>query len=135
MAFRIWLFISGVTALVGVAAAAYGAHKLPELIPIPRLLKIFEIAYQFNLMHAMALFGVAILMAATEGRRNGWGALMLNLTALAFLTGLVLFSGGIYYQVLTVQEASVNVVPFGGIAFMTGWAALSLSAFGYRRLA
>jgi uncharacterized membrane protein YgdD (TMEM256/DUF423 family) len=57
---------------------------------------------------------------------------MLNLAAVAFLAGIALFSGGIYYHVLKGVPPSAPIVPAGGLAFMVGWAALALSAFGYR---
>ncbi len=132
MAFRIWLFISGLAALSAVAAAAYGAHGLNGLTGYVRLAAIYETAQRFHMIHALALFGAAILMAATEGRRNLWGGLTLNLAALCFLTGILMFSGGIYYQVLNAQQTGVPIVPLGGGAFMVGWAAIALSVFGYR---
>jgi uncharacterized membrane protein YgdD (TMEM256/DUF423 family) len=131
--FRIWIFISGIVALGAVAAGAWGAHALTDLAAYPRLASSFESALRFHLIHAIALFGVAILYAATEGRRNAWGAAMLGLAAVSFLIGIALFSGGIYYQVFNIQQTGLKIVPAGGIAFMIGWVAVSLSAFGYRR--
>ena len=130
--FRLWLFIAGIVGLAAVAAGAWGAHALNGLADYPRLASIFETALRFHLVHSVALFGTAILFAATDGRRNVWGAVMLNLAALGFLLGIVLFSGGIYYQVLNIQETGLKVVPAGGIAFMIGWIAVALSAFGFR---
>lgn len=134
MAFRFWLFVSGIVALSAVAAAAWGAHSLNGLAPYPRLASIFETAQRFHLIHAIALFGLAVLFAATDGRRNVWGGITLNLAAIAFLIGIILFSGGIYYQVLNIEQTGMNAVPAGGIAFMVGWVALALSVFGYRSL-
>lgn len=130
--FRFWLFISGIVGLAAVAAGALGAHVLSGLADDPRLASNFDSALQFHLVHAIALFGVAVLFIATDGRRNGWGAVMLNLAALMFLLGIVLFSGGIYYQVANLQQTGLKIVPAGGISFMIGWVAATLSAFGYR---
>ncbi len=130
--YQFWLFIAGIVALAAVAMAAWGAHGLTGLEPYPRLTEIFDTAQQFHLAHAIALFGVAILFTATEGRRNLWGTVTLNLAAFALLTGTVLFSGGIYYQVLNVQQSGLKVVPAGGMAFMIGWIAVSVSVFGIR---
>jgi uncharacterized membrane protein YgdD (TMEM256/DUF423 family) len=130
--FRLWLFISGIVALAAVAAGAWGAHGLTGLAPYPRLTAIFDTAQRFHLAHSIALFGVAVLFAATDGRRNLWGAITLNLAALGFLIGIILFSGGIYYQVLNIQQTGLKVVPAGGMAFMIGWVAVALSAFGFR---
>lgn len=130
--FRLWLFLSGLVALAAVAVAAWGAHGAAGLAPYPRLAASFETAQRFHLIHSVALFGVAVLFAATDGRRNLWGAIALNLAAFGFLIGIILFSGGIYYQVLNIQQTGLKVVPAGGMAFMIGWIAVALSAFGYR---
>ena len=127
--FRIWLFIAGLVALAAVVAAAHGAHELNRYALFPAAAKIYDTAQLFHMMHAIALFGVAILLATTDGRRHGWSSLMLNLAAVAFLAGIALFSGGIYYHVLKGVPPSA---PAGGLAFMVGWAALALSAFGFR---
>lgn len=130
--FRLWLFVSGLVALAAVAMAAWGAHGLNDYLAAnPYHAKIFDTALRFHLIHSVALFGVAILYIATEGRRNVWGAVMLNLTAVAFLAGIALFAGGIYYEVLNIQQTGMPIVPAGGMAFMIGWIAVSLSAFGY----
>lgn len=131
--FRFWIFVSGVAALTAVAAAAWGAHGQSVLAADPRLASIFETAQRFHMVHAIALFALAALHAATDGRRNLWGAIMLNLAAIGFVIGIVLFSGGLYYQVMNAAQTGVSIAPVGGVGFMAGWAALSLSAFGFRR--
>ncbi len=133
MSFRIWVFIAGISALLAVIAAAHAAHSLGTLNVISGQTKAFEIAQNFHLLHSIALFGIAALLAATEGRRTAWGSWMLQVAAFAFLIGIVLFSGGIYQQVLNGVKSGVPVVPVGGVSFMIGWAALALSAFGYRQ--
>ncbi len=132
MSFRIWLFIAGITALLAIVAGAYGAHALNSSALFPRAAKIYDTAQLFHMIHAVALFGIAILMAGTDGRRAGWTSWILNIAALAFLAGIALFSGGIYYHVLKGVEPGVPIVPFGGVSFMIGWGALALSAFGFR---
>ena len=81
----------------------------------------------------LALMLTAVLLAATEGRRGAYACWMLNIAGLAFAVGIVLFSGGIYLQILRGVQLPPAIVPTGGIAFMIGWAALALSAFGLRK--
>jgi uncharacterized membrane protein YgdD (TMEM256/DUF423 family) len=135
MSFRIWLFIAGLSALGSVIAAAYGAHALGTLTAMTGANRAYEIAQTFHMVHSVALFGVASVLAGTDGRRYVWGGLMLQIAALAFLAGMIMFSGGIYYQVLKGIQAGVPIIPAGGVSFMVGWGALALSAFGFRRLA
>lgn len=133
--FHFWLFVSGIVGLTAVVAGALGAHGLDDILAAnPYHAKIYGSALQFHLVHAIALFSVIVLCAATEGRRNAWGTVMLNLAALAFLLGIMLFSGGIYYQVVNLAQSGLMIVPAGGVSFMVGWIAVALSAFGYRKV-
>lgn len=132
MSFRIWLFLAGVFALLSVLAAAHGAHRLGGLATFSGATKAYEIAQLFHMVHALALFGVAVLIAATEGRRRAWAGWMLQIAGIAFILGMVLFSGGIYHQVLREIQGGAPIVPAGGLAYMAGWLALALSAFGFR---
>ena len=135
MSFRIWLFVAGLLALGSIIAAAYGAHGLDRSALPPNASRLFDTAQLLHMVHAIALFGIATLLATTDERRNGWAEWMLQIAALAFLAGTVLFSGGIYYHVLRTIQPSVPIVPIGGVTFMIGWAAVSLSAFGFGRSA
>ncbi|MGF1619014.1 MAG: DUF423 domain-containing protein [Rhodomicrobiaceae bacterium] len=131
MAFRIWLFVSGLLALSALMAAAYGAHQLKWYAP--GTMKLYETAQLYHMVHAMALFGLAVLFAATDGRRRLWAGLLLNVAALGFVAGIAMFSGGLYYEVFAGVKPQIQIVPMGGLAFMTGWAAVSLATFGFRR--
>lgn len=132
MAYRIWLFVAGVSALLAVLAAAHGAHALGGLTVYSGAMKSYEVAQQFHMLHAIAILGVGVLFAATDTRRSGFATAMLHIAATAFLAGILLFSGGIYHQVLQGAQSGMPIVPVGGVSFMVGWAALALSAFGFR---
>ena len=132
MSYRIWLFLAGIAGGTAVAAAAYGAHGLNGVVTFSPTVKMYDTAALFHALHAIALTLAAVLLAATDGRRNGFGTALLNLAAAAFLIGIILFSGGIYYQIAHNAQAFGRIVPTGGVAFMVGWAALALSAFGFR---
>jgi uncharacterized membrane protein YgdD (TMEM256/DUF423 family) len=135
MAFRIWLFLAGAAALLAVIMAAHGAHTLGGLTTFSAATKAYEIAQTFHMTHALALFGVALAFAATEGRRTAWAGWMLHIAGAAFVLGIVMFSGGIYHQALKGLQGGAPIIPVGGVSFMTGWAALAVSAFGFRRAA
>lgn len=113
------------------AGAAYSTHALYSLPPIKTAL--LQTGLRYHLFHSMALFGVAALMAATEGRASLWGRWMPQMAAIFFLAGIFMFSGGIYYHVLHGEKPGVPIIPTGGVSFITGWVLLSLSSFGFRR--
>ena len=133
MLFRIWLFFAGIAGGTAVLAAAYGAHGLQNVTTVSPMVKIYDTATLFHALHSVVLAVVATLFAATEGRRGVFTCVMLNIAAVAFLVGIILFSGGIYYHVTQNVQSVTPVVPGGGAAFLVGWAALALSAFGFRR--
>lgn len=133
MFYRIWLFLAGLAGASAVAAAAYGAHGLNGAVTFSAQVKIYETGALFHALHALALTLTATLLAATEGRRGAFACWMLNIAALCFAAGIVLFCGGVYYQIVSGAQLAVPVVPAGGIAFMAGWVALALSALGFRK--
>lgn len=131
MSFRFWLFLAGISSALAVAAAAYGTHSLYNLSPFENT--ILQTGLLYHLFHSMALFGVAVLLAATQGRSGLWGRWMPQMAAVAFLAGIFMFSGGMYYHVLNGVKPSVPIIPAGGVSFITGWVLLSLSSFGFQR--
>lgn len=135
MAFRIWLFIAALSSMLAVAAGAYGAHSLNGIVSFSSTVKIYETGQLYHMLHSIAILAVALLLAATEGRRKGWASAMLQIAAVAFLAGIALFSGGIYYHVLMELQTGTQIVPAGGVIFLIGWAALALSVFGFRTAA
>ncbi len=132
MAYRVWIFLAGVSALLAVLAGAYGAHALNQAGVPASAVKIYESGQFYQMVHSVAMLGLAALIAATDGRRSGWANWLLQIAGLAFLAGVVMFSGGIYVQILKGVQLGVPVVPAGGIAFLIGWSALALSSFGFR---
>jgi uncharacterized membrane protein YgdD (TMEM256/DUF423 family) len=49
---------------------------------------------------------------------------------LLFIVGIVLFSGSLYLLAFTGTRALGMVTPFGGVAFIAGWACLAWAAWG-----
>ena len=68
---------------------------------------------------------VAIGLAAVAARNGASGA---NVASAFFLAGIVLFSGSLYLLAVTGVRTLGLVTPFGGLAFLVGWAALAWAA-------
>ena len=75
--------------------------------------------------HSLALFLVAILM-----RLEKLSLLWLKVSAIAFTTGIVLFSGSLYGLSLTDITWLGIITPIGGIGFIIGW--ISLVIFSWQ---
>ena len=121
---RIFFVLGSVFALVGVAAGAFGAHALRGVIPAD-LTVVFETGVRYQLVHALALLAAAGAAARWPGRAPAAAGAL-------FVAGIVLFSGSLYLLALTGARMLGAVAPFGGVAFIAGWACLAWSAWSAR---
>lgn len=115
-----WLVVAAVNGFVAVAFGAFAAHGLTGKIE-PHALQTFETGARYHMYHALA-----IGLAAIAGR--GAAAPLANLAAWFFLVGIVLFSGSLYLLAVTGVRLIGIVTPFGGVAFLIGWALLAWAA-------
>ena len=111
-----FLVIGSILAGCGVAAGAFGAHALKEILDAP-MLQVFETATRYVMYHA---FGLCVVSWAID-RYPGQG---LEKSAWLFLLGILLFSGSLYVVSLAGIRWVGAVTPIGGLAFMAGWALL-----------
>lgn len=120
MTARFAAIFGALSAAVAVAAGAFGAHALRDLVPDQRL-ATWETAARYHLVHAIAIF-----LAARWVARAVPGA---ALAAWLFIAGTILFAGSLYLLVLLDKPWLGAVTPFGGAAFIAGWLALAFAAF------
>jgi uncharacterized membrane protein YgdD (TMEM256/DUF423 family) len=115
-----FLLFGAVSAFIGVAAGAFGAHALRSLIP-PGSLAVYETGVRYELIHALALLFVGL--AAERWPSAGW-----HRAGWMFVTGTVLFSGSLYALALSGSSALGAVTPAGGLCFLLGWLLAARSA-------
>ena len=118
---RLFLILGALTAGLGVALGAFGAHGLTGHVT-PERLEAFKAAVQYHLIHALALLVVS--WVATQ-----WPGWAVQATGYLFLAGIVLFSGSLYLLVLTDTSWLGAITPFGGVAFIVGWGLLAWGVF------
>lgn len=112
-----FLALGSILAGLGVAAGAFGAHALKDILD-PPMLQVFETATRYVMYHA---FGLCIVSWAIDRypeqrlEKSGW----------LFLIGILLFSGSLYVVSLAGIRWMGAVTPIGGLAFMTGWLLLA----------
>jgi uncharacterized membrane protein YgdD (TMEM256/DUF423 family) len=119
--------IGALLAMLAVAAGAFAAHGLKTILDSYQL-GIFETAARYQMYHAIALLAVGAIAS-----RPGYSARWLKLSSLAFMLGIVLFSGSLYALALTGIGMLGAVTPLGGLAFILGWLALAIAALGPAR--
>lgn len=110
---RKFLLLGAVSAFIGVAAGAFGAHALEARLPAD-LLAVYETGVRYELFHALALLFVGL--AADRWPAAGWGR-----AGWMFAIGTVLFSGSLYALALTGLRPLGAVTPVGGVCLLLGW--------------
>ena len=118
---RGFLMLAAFFGFTGVALGAFAAHGLKNRLSTDYL-AIFHTGVTYQLVHALALFGVALLAAHIPGRLVTWAGA-------AFTLGILLFSGSLYLLTLTGTSKLGIITPFGGVAFLVGWFPLGLAAW------
>jgi uncharacterized membrane protein YgdD (TMEM256/DUF423 family) len=112
-----WLVLIGcVSAGLGVAAGAFGAHMLKDLLE-PNMLAVYDTATRYQMYHAfgLVLTGLVVRVGRDRGAaKAGW----------LFLAGTLLFCGSLYGVSLLGIRWLGAVTPVGGVLFIVGWLVL-----------
>ena len=114
---RLWMTLAAVSGFVSIAAGAFAAHGLTD-----RASEVMRTGATYEFMHAMACFACAVLMQL--------GARRARFAPAFFLGGTLLFSGSLYGLALGAPRWTGIITPFGGLAFLIGWAVLAWAARG-----
>jgi uncharacterized membrane protein YgdD (TMEM256/DUF423 family) len=111
---RFWLIFGTISGFAVVALGAFGAHSLKDILNENGKL-IYERAVLYHMFHSIALIAVGLLQKTIKEvsfAPAGW----------AFLVGIFLFSGSLYFLAVTGLKWIGAITPLGGTAFLFGWA-------------
>jgi uncharacterized membrane protein YgdD (TMEM256/DUF423 family) len=126
---KLWFIMAGLFGATAVGIGAFHAHGLPvtleqmSLAPedMERRLGLVETAYRYQMLHAVAVFAVAIFL------RSCPSSLLAKLSGFAFVLGIVLFSGSLYGLALTDNRGFARLAPFGGFTLIVAWLLVALT--------
>ena len=118
---RIFLTIAAIFGGLSVAAGAFASHALKDRLS-ERALEIFETGAKYQMYHALALLGVALLLSQ-EAQTP------LIVAGFAFVTGIIIFSGSLYGLSFSGIKWLGAITPLGGVAFLVGWGCLAIAAW------
>jgi len=118
---RTFVVLGAVSALLAVAAGAFGAHGLRGRLDASAL-ATFETAARYHMYHALALLLAAWVAARWPVPQAAWAGWL-------FLGGTVVFAGSLYALSLTGARWLGAVTPVGGVLFLAGWACLAWAAW------
>lgn len=116
---RLSLTLGALFGMRAVMLGAFGAHGLKAHVATERL-ATRATASDYLALHALTLLAPGALSAQRPGSR------LLALSAWCLIFGTLVFSGSLYFLVLTDIRARGAVAPFGGSLPIVGWGLLAL---------
>jgi uncharacterized membrane protein YgdD (TMEM256/DUF423 family) len=117
---KIFFALGALSAFIGVAAGAFGAHGLKNRLT-PDMLAVFEVGVRYQMYHAIALLAVAWAIGK-------WPGSLATTAGWLFIAGTVVFSGSLYVLSLSGIKWLGAITPIGGLAFLAGWLCLAIAA-------
>ena len=119
---RFFLIIAAVSGFFAVIIGAFAAHGLKKVLT-PEMIEVVKTGVQYQMYHALALLLIGLWIShkpATPGLKAG---------GLAFILGILLFSGSLYALALGAPRWLGPITPLGGFCFLIGWLSLLGSAW------
>ncbi len=129
MFLRFSLISAAILGFTGVALGAFGAHALHETLLVRGTLNAWKTGVLYQLVHAVALIGVAAMIPSAETatrRYLGWVARL-------WVVGVILFSGSLYILALGGPGILGPITPLGGVALMLGWIVILIAGIKHGR--
>lgn len=114
---RTFLALAAISAFIGVAAGAFGAHGLKSRLTAD-MLTIFETGVRYHMYHALALIAVAWAYSR-------WPSSLVSTSGWLFVVGTIVFSGSLYILSISGMRWLGAITPIGGVAFLAGWLCLA----------
>lgn len=118
---RVLLLLAALFGFTGVGLGAFAAHGLQGQLSA-EYLAVFQTGVHYQMLHALALLGLAALWQRLGGR-------LLTAAGVCFCVGILLFSGSLYALTLSGISALGMITPAGGLTFLAGWFCLGLAAW------
>lgn len=123
---RLFLTLGAGSAGVAVVLGAFAAHALKARLDTASL-NAFQTGVTYQFLHGLALcvLGLWLRQIGREFSMNDAPAV----AGIAFLVGIVFFSGSLYSLSLGAPRWLGPITPLGGLAFIVGWVSFAWSAW------
>jgi len=118
----VFLFLSAVSGLTGVAMGAFGAHGLKTILSA-EMLAVYRTGVDYQMWHALGLGLIAIC------RQQFPESALLKWAGWSMFAGIVLFSGSLYLLAILNIKWLGMITPLGGVAFLIAWITVAVFAF------
>ncbi len=120
-----WMMIAALIAGLGVGLGAFGAHALAGRFGEYEK-GVWQTAVFYHLVHAVALFALALALEAVPALREIGSA---RIAAGLFAVGIVIFSGSLYALALSGVKILGAITPIGGVCFLVAWGVLARAGY------
>lgn len=117
---RTFVILGALSAFLGVAAGAFGAHGLKDRLTA-EMLSAFEAGVRYQMYHAFALIAAAWM-------QSKWPSPFVTAGGWLFVIGTVLFCGSLYLMSVSGTRWLGAITPLGGLSFLAGWVCLAWAA-------
>ncbi len=112
------LLTAVILGFLSVALGAFGAHALKAVLEEHGRTETFELAVRYQFYHTLVL-----LIIGMRSKKNH------RISSVLFVSGIVLFSGSLYFLALTNLKTLVMITPIGGLFLLAGWAWLAVEVY------
>ena len=119
----LWIIIGSALAALAVAIGAFGAHGFKSRVSADDLI-IFETGVRYQMYHSLALILLGLIGVNFQSN-------VVQLPAILFLVGIIIFSGTLYLIPLTGLRWLGAITPIGGTALILGWIMLIFNLIRY----
>jgi uncharacterized membrane protein YgdD (TMEM256/DUF423 family) len=125
---KVWILVAAMLGAGAVTIGAYHAHGLEkalakrglDAVALAKQMHNCDVAVKYQMYHALAIFGIALLLMRSD-------SILPSIAALLMLLGVVGFSGGLYAMVFDIAKLHWAVVPLGGLLMILGWLMLGVA--------
>jgi len=118
----IFLFLSAVCGLTGVAMGAFGAHGLKAVLTAD-MMAVYKTAVDYQMWHALGLGLIAVFrLQSPEAKHLKWAGWLM-------FAGILLFSGSLYLLSILGLKWLGMITPLGGVCFLLAWACVAIFAY------
>jgi uncharacterized membrane protein YgdD (TMEM256/DUF423 family) len=117
-----WAAAFAIQAAISVAAGAFGAHALSDVLDV-KALSWWHTGSQYLMYHALAGLIISTLFVYLPSIQKILGL---------FFLGNILFAGSLYLMSLTGYRLLGAVTPFGGLCYLFAWSGLAIGLWRYK---
>ncbi|WP_134699784.1 DUF423 domain-containing protein [Ammoniphilus sp. YIM 78166] len=118
---KTFIALGAINAFLTVALGAFGAHGLKARLS-EDMMAVYQTGVQYHMFHSLGLIAVGVIAGMLSPTP------LLSWSGWAMMVGILLFSGSLYVLSISGIKILGAITPFGGVAFLIGWALLAIAA-------